>query len=113
MCKFKPKWIAINSLFFDGNLDVLIHIRDHENKKIHDKNPNADFNIFSLKKTEEIFRRNGYKLIIKKQYFPEKAIKKIGKKRGSYTIKTEINKYTTFSGPVHLPWYFVVAKKIK
>ena len=113
MCGIKPKWIAINSLFFDGDLDVLIHIRDHNNKKVADNNPYGDFNIFSLTKTEEIFKKNGYKIITKKPYFPNKAIKKRGKERGSYTIKTEINKNTTFSGPVHLPWYFVVAKKIR
>jgi len=113
MCGIKPKWIAINSLFFDGDLDVLIHIRDHKNKKVNDDNPNADFNIFSLAKIEKFFKKNGYKIIIKKPYFPNKAIKKRGKERGSYTIKTEIHKNTTFSGPVHLPWYFVIAKKNK
>lgn len=113
MCNISPKWIAINSLFFDGDLDVLIHIRDHNNKKINDNNPNADFNIFSLTKIEKIFKKNGYKLAAKKPYFPDKALKKPGKRRGSYTIKTDIHKNTTFSGPVHLPWYFIVAKKIK
>lgn len=113
-CKIKPNWIAINSLFFDGNLDVLIHIRDHQNKKLKDNNPNGDFNIFSLLKAEEIFKKNGYKIISKDPYFPKKRIKKLGNgKRGSYTIKTEIHRHTTFSGPVHLPWHFVVAKKIK
>ena len=53
-------------------------------------------------------------MIVKKEpYFPKKKIKKQGKrKRGSYTIKTEFHKYSTFSGPVYLPWYFVLAKKI-
>jgi ubiquinone/menaquinone biosynthesis C-methylase UbiE len=112
-CKIKPKWIAINSLFFDGPLDVLIHIRDHENKKIKDDNPNSDFNIFSLTKIEEIFKKNGYKIIKKNPYFPKQKIKGLNKgKRGSYTIKTDMHKNTTFSGPVYLPWYFVVAKKV-
>ena len=71
-CKIKPKWIAINSLFFDGNLDVLIHIRDHQNKKLKDNNPNGDFNTFSLLKAEEIFKKNGYKIISKDPYFPKK-----------------------------------------
>ena len=113
-CKIKPKWIAINSLFFDGDLDVLIHIRDHQNKKLKDNNPNSDFNIFSLKKLKEIFNKNGYKIVCERPYFPIKKIKKVGKgKRGSYTLKTEIHKHSTFSGPVYLPWHFVVAKKIK
>ena len=113
-CKIRPKWIAINSLFFDGELDVLIHIRDHQNKKIRDNNPNSDFNIFSLSKTKQIFKKNGYKIIRKDPYFPKKKINKLKKgKRGSYTIKTEFHRNTTFSGPVHLPWHFVIAKKIK
>ena len=113
-CKIKPKWIAINSLFFDGNLDVLIHIRDNQNKRLRDKNPDGDFNIFSLSKVEKIFRKNGYKIISKDPYFPKKKIKKLESgKNGSYTIKTEIHRRTTFSGPVYLPWHFVVAKKIR
>ena len=113
-CKLKPKWIAMNSLFFDGDLDVLIHIRDNKNKKLKDNNPDSDFNIFSIKKSEEIFKKNGYKIINKSPYFPKRKIKRLSKGvRGSYTIKTELNKHTTFSGPVHLPWHFIVAKKIK
>ena len=113
-CKIKPKWIAINSLFFDGNLDVLIHIRNYQNKRLEDNNPDGDFNIFSLPKVEEIFRKNGYKIISKDPYFPKKKIKKLEYGEiGSYTIKTEIHRRTTFSGPIHLPWHFVVAKKIR
>tara|TARA_B110000503_G_C7147564_1_gene413666 strand:- start:484 stop:1233 length:750 start_codon:yes stop_codon:yes gene_type:complete len=112
MCKINPKWIAINSLFFDGDLDVLIHIRDHSNQ-IKDSNPNGDFNIFSLSRTEDIFKKNGYEIVAKKPFFSKKKIKQTEKgKRGSYTMKTEIHNHTTFSGPVHLPWYFVIAKKI-
>jgi hypothetical protein len=114
ICKIGSKFIAINSLFYEGDLDVLIHIRDHTNKKISDKNPDSDFNIFSLNHASRIFKKYKYKIILKKPYFPSKKINKPSKgKRGSYTIKTEMNKFTTFSGPVHLPWYFVVAKKIK
>jgi len=113
-CKIKPKWIAINSLFFDGNLDVLIHIRDHQDKKLKDKNPNGDFNIFSLTKIKEVFQKNGYKIVSKRPYFPKRKIKNLEKgKRGSYTIKTAIHKHSTFSGPVYLPWHFIVAKEIK
>ena len=110
--KINSKWIAINSLFYDGEIDVLIHMRDLKNKKISDKNPDADFNIHSLPNTKKIFKKYGYKVIVSKQYFPKNKIKKI-RGRGSYTIKTELNKNTTFSGPVFLPWYFLLAKKIK
>lgn len=112
--KVKSKFIAINSLFYDGPLDVLIHIRDLANPKIKDDNPDGDFNIHSLQSVKQILLYNGYKLVKIKKYFPKYKIKKPQKKkRGSYTIRTEFNKHTVFSGPVHLPWYFLLAKKIK
>jgi hypothetical protein len=33
--------------------------------------------------------------------------------RGTYTVKTEWDDRTMFSGPVHLPWYFILTKKTK
>ena len=98
---------VINSLFYDGPLDVLIHIRDHESN-IKDNNVNSDFNIFSLSNLRNILKKSKYKIYKSQRFFPHKKITKPAKgKRGSYTIKTEINQKTTFSGPVHLPWYFV------
>ena len=112
MCKINPKWIAINSLFYKGNLDVLIHIRDHKQSNLKDDNPNSDFNIFSLSKLELEFKKNNYKLKKVIPYFPKKPIPKPkNNKRGSYTIKSDFNKYSTFSGPVYLPWHFILAKK--
>ena len=112
MFKFNPKWIAINSLFYEGFLDVLIHIRDHENLT-NDNNVNSDFNIFSLPYFKKELKKTNYRIYKYKKFFPNKNIKKPQNgKRGSYTIKTEFNRRTIFSGPVHLPWYFVLLKKI-
>jgi SAM-dependent methyltransferase len=112
LAKMSPKWIAINSLFYDGPLDVLIHIRDLENDKIKDDNPDADFNIHSLSNSINIFKRYGYKVVKIKKFYPSSKLKKKSNGRGSYTAKTEFNKNTVFTGPVHLPWYFILAKKI-
>lgn len=111
--KLKSNWIAINSLFYNDQLDVLIHIRDLNNKKISDVNPDADFNIHSLPQTKKIFKKYGYKVVKTYQYFPKKKIFSKKKGRGSYTINSEFNKNTTFSGPVFLPWHFLLAKKIR
>jgi hypothetical protein len=100
-------------LFYDGPLDVLIHIRSYKkNKKIlKDSNPDGDFNIFSIPILKSIIK-NKYKIVKIEQHFPKNKIKKNSSKRSSYTIMTEINKNTVFSGPVHLPWYFILLKKI-
>ena len=110
LCKLKPKWIAINSLFYDGPIEVLIHIRDSKTN-YKDTNSDGDFNIFSLPKIKKQFLKNGYKIKFV-PFFPKKKLTMPkDKSRGSYTLKTKLNKNTVFSGPVHLPWYFIFAKK--
>jgi SAM-dependent methyltransferase len=111
--KHNPKWVAINSLFYNGPLDVLTHIRSYKKNKsiIKDSNPDGDFNIFSIPILKEIIK-NKYKIVKIEQHFPKKKIKKISNKRSSYTIMTEINKNTVFSGPVYLPWHFILLEKL-
>ena len=91
----------------------MTHIRGFEKNSLRDNDPDGDFNIHSLTKLSKIAKKNGYKLTKKVPFFPKKKIPKPKKGlRGSYTIKTEFNKFTLFSGPVHLPWYFVLLRKI-
>ena len=112
LCDFKTKWIAINSLFYDGPINIFIHMNDLNKTKKENNHPDSDFNIFSLKYLNNELEKNNYKMIKNQKYFPRNYIKKVGKKRGSYTMKTELNSNTVFSGPVHLPWHFILAKKI-
>jgi cyclopropane fatty-acyl-phospholipid synthase-like methyltransferase len=113
--KLKPKWIAINSLFYKGEMDVFIHIK--ETKRIYEEfyknnNPDGDFNIFSINKLSRFLKKTNYKITKIHEFFPKKKI--ISKKnyRGTYTMKTERNVNTCFSGPVYLPWYFILIKKV-
>ena len=87
-------------------------MNDLNKTKKENNHPDSDFNIFSLKYLNNELEKNNYKMIKNQKYFPRNHIKKVGKKRGSYTMKTELNSNTVFSGPVHLPWYFILAKKI-
>jgi SAM-dependent methyltransferase len=110
LCNLNPKWMCIKTLAFKADLDVLIHIRDFDSG-IKDNNPDGDFNIFSEKKIIKAFQNNNYSVKIF-DYFPRnKIIIKNKNKRGSYTVKTQFNKNTVFSGPVYLPWKFIFAKK--
>tara|TARA_B100000674_G_C37842422_1_gene915985 strand:- start:581 stop:1288 length:708 start_codon:yes stop_codon:yes gene_type:complete len=114
LIKLKPKWIGLNSLFFKGKMDVLIHIRDRENKyyELKDNDPDGDFNIFSISNLKKYLKTTNYKITKIKPFFPKKKLRKIGDNRGTYTIKTEFSDRTCFSGPVYLPWYFVLIEKI-
>jgi hypothetical protein len=115
LIKLKPNWIGINSLFFDGYMDILIHQRQISSLNLkplnQDNIPDGDFNIHSLKKLIHIIKPYGYKVSKYKLFFPNKKIKSNRSKFGTYTMKTEFDKNTCFSGPVHLPWYFVLIEK--
>lgn len=108
----RPRWIAINSLFYEGPLDVLIHIRNHNNPDLADDNPDADFNTFSLTRTAQLCKENGYDLRYEPFFPPEPLAPRPDGGRGTYTMRTERHERTQFSGPVHLPWYFVLATRI-
>jgi hypothetical protein len=114
LVRLKPDWIAFNSLFYEGPLDVLIHIRDYQRPEIKDDNPDGDFNIFSLTLTKKYFAKKGYKDFFYETFEIPKGLKKPSRgRRGTYTMKTEMSPRTQFSGPVYLPWYFVLARKRK
>ena len=109
LIKLKPSWIGLNSLFFEGEMDVLIHPRHRNiNDRIYkDNDPDGDFNIFSITNLSRYLKTVNYKISKIKPFFPNKRINKIGK-IGTYTMKTELSDKTCFSGPIFLPWYFIL-----
>jgi len=114
LIKLRPKWIAINSLFYDGNMDILTHIRSKKDFKTidpQDSNPDGDFNIFSLPSLKNFLKKKKYKITKVQTFFPKKKITFDRRYRGTYTTKTAFNKFTCFTGPVFLPWKFVLIEK--
>jgi len=71
----KPRWTGINSLFYEGPLDVLIHIRHHNNPNFGDGYPDGDFNIFSMEKAREVCGKYGYKVNFE-PFFPLRTFRK-------------------------------------
>ena len=112
LIKLDPRWIAFNSLFYNGPLEVLIHIRDLEKTELKDNDPDGDFNIFSLPATKKYLSDNGYaKFEYTRFQIPVDLPRPSDGRRGTYTIKTELEEKSQFSGPVYLPWYFVLGQK--
>lgn len=105
----RPEWMIVNSLFWDGPLDVLIHIRDHTNLA-PDEYVDSDFNIFSKDRVSEYLSKAGYKTKFLPFYPPESLPVPQHGARGTYTIKTDWDEHTQFSGPVHLPWNFLISE---
>ena len=107
--KIKPKFIIIKSLFYDGPINTFIHTEDLS--QADKKNIDGDLNIFSKQLIIDIYKKFNYKVLTYKPFFMKKKlpkVKNIG--RASYTIQYN-NKLNTFTGPVHLPWGFLILKK--
>lgn len=112
LTELNPRWIAFNSLFYDGPLDVLIHIRDYTMPEIKDDDSDGEFNIFSLPMVKGYLVKKGYaKFKCVKFKMPEELPRPHDGQRGTYTVKTEFDERSQFSGPVYLPWCFVLAEK--
>ena len=109
LISLKPEFIAINSLFYEGDMDVYTHITGKQNEN----NVDGDFNIHSLQKLKKYLKKFKYRITKVNDFFPEKKIISNRLKRGTYTLETEMSKRTMFSGPVYLPWKFVMIEKLK
>ncbi len=110
LIELKPRWIAFNSLFWDGYTDVFIHTRDSKNPKTDVGSPDSDLNIFSLPTLIEHLKKKGYtKVHVEPFTIPIDLSQPKDGRRGTYTVKTKWSKRSQFSGPVYLPWHFVLA----
>ncbi len=108
--KLKAKFICVNSLFWNGDIDFKIAVNflkknTREVKKIN------HYNIYSIKHYKNFLKNNGYKLnyIFK---FQNKINLKTKNKNlmGSHTVELD-NKTVTKSGPLIMDWYFILSIK--
>lgn len=114
MIALKPRWIALNSLFHDGPLDVLIHIRGRQGEaETPDDDPDGDFNTFSLPLTGQRLLKAGYRMVAEPFFPPAAMPRPANGQRGTFTMATELSPRTQFSGSVYLPWHFVYAERIE
>lgn len=110
--KFKPSFICVNSMFWDGDLDFKIDVnflkKKGKKRKIF---KTLVYNIYSLKKYINFMEKNGYKKnIYKKFILNKKLVNKNKKSMGTYTALLN-NKKVQISGPIILDWYFILSKK--
>ena len=111
LAKLNPKWIAISSLFFEGQIDFDIKIHEYD-RKDSDGSRDSYYNIYSLPKVREEFDKNGYHNFEFFKFDIDIDIPQLHPNHmGTYTQKTEDGKRLQISGPLLMPWYFIVASK--
>jgi SAM-dependent methyltransferase len=108
----KPKWIAITSLFYEGDISCRIEVEEHKRKSF--------YNVYSLPAISRLCQVNGFSLVkavpfeigINIEKSPNLDI------MGTYTrvlVSGNDKKFerTQISGPLLMNWYMLLIKKIK
>ncbi len=107
-----PKWIAISSLFYEGDIEYTIKLKDYYRASNDKEYEEAYYNIYSLIRVREYLKKLGY---YKFEYMLFEIDIDLPKTEsmdiGTYTIKTEDGRRLQISAALMMPWYFIVASK--
>ncbi|MEJ0034118.1 MAG: class I SAM-dependent methyltransferase [Bacteroidota bacterium] len=102
-------WIALTSLFFDGDVNCRIEL-DEYNKGIDNAPKNTFYNVYSLPLIQKFFTANGYSEFMYMPFEIDIDIPKPDHKiMGTYTEKLQNGHRIQVSGPLLMNWYFVIA----
>lgn len=113
MMELKPKWIALTSLFFDGDVNCKIEIQDYTQPLADKPFRETYYNVYSLELIKKLLKEHGY-INFKYKWFgidvdlPQPNSKGMG----TYTQKLADGRRIQRSGPVLMDWYFVYAEKL-
>lgn len=109
--KIRPDWILITSLFYNGPVDTKIQIKDYSRKMNNKNYRKSHYNIYSIQKFENLF--SGYYIDKCVPFEIDIDLKKNSDGMGTYTEKLESGKRIQISGPLMMPWYTILLKKLK
>lgn len=110
LADLNPEWIAISSLFYEGDIDYFINVKDYTEDETNYKE--MRYNVYSLERIRKVFESLGYKRFEYVPYEIDIDIAPPSKKgRGTYTKKLEDGKRIQIFGGMMMPWYFVIALK--
>jgi SAM-dependent methyltransferase len=112
IAELDANWIAMTSLFYEGELNCTIQIKDYS-KPIGDKKYSEYYNnIYSLRRIAEGFLSCGYEDF---KYIPFEIDVDLPKPErpgmGTYTERLENGRRLQISGPVLMPWHFILAQR--
>jgi SAM-dependent methyltransferase len=106
----QSRWICLSSLFYDGPLSCAIEVSDYdENLEVSMK---SFYNIYSLPVVQSFLSSLGYSNVASIPFHIDIDLEKpISKGRGTYTENIAEGTRLQISGPLLMPWHFVVAEK--
>lgn len=109
MASLNSGWIALSSLFFDGNVNCKIDLEEY-NSGIDHEPKQTFYNVYSLPLVEKFLGDLGFKKFLFKPFEIDiDIIKPDHKIMGTYTETLNNGKKLQLSGPLLMNWYFILA----
>jgi SAM-dependent methyltransferase len=108
----RARWICITSLFHDGEVESDITVRDYTKPTLDKDHTVCRYNVFSLPRTLRALARLGYDRarhipFVMDIDLPPPADGGMG----TFTVPLSNGQRLQMSGPLHLPWRFVVVER--
>ena len=110
--KLQPEWLALTSLFYEGDITCTIEVNEHTRER------KTFYNIYSLKEIDRICQRFGYSISTAEKFTIDIDLPKPEQidLMGTYTVDTastpdSAGERLQVSGPLLMPWYMVLIRK--
>jgi SAM-dependent methyltransferase len=109
MASLNTGWIALTSLFFDGDVNCKIDLEEY-NRGIDNEPKQTFYNVYSLPLVEKFLRELGFIKFLFTPFEIDIDIPKPDHKiMGTYTETLNDGKRLQLSGPLLMNWYFILA----
>jgi SAM-dependent methyltransferase len=114
--KLRPKWIAMSSLFYDGEVSCKIEVTEH----LYDRT--SFYNVYPLKQLDAFCMRYGYRLTRSTPFKIEVDLARPKNididQMGTYTVAisppngSHLQERLQISGPLLMNWQFIYISKV-
>lgn len=109
MAKLAPQWIALTSLFYDGQVSCTIEVTEYDD--VLEPHRSSFYNVYSLPVVKKYIQSNGYPDFQATTFEIDIDLPKPKKQlMTTYTEKIEDGHRLQISGPLLMPWYFIAAR---
>jgi hypothetical protein len=112
MIELRPKWIAMTSLFFDGDVNCTIIVHDYTTPLGGKPYRESYYNTYSIRLVRELFAKLGYSDF---KFMPFEIDIDLPKSEtrgmGTYTEILQNGRRIQISGPLLMNWYFILARQ--
>lgn len=106
MAGLGARWIAASSLFYQGPIDCRVEVVEF----LANRHRKAFYNIYSLNRVKALFAQLGYPEFHSIPFVIDVDLEPpVNGGLGTYTRRLENGERLQFSGPLAMPWHFMVA----